>query len=160
MSATAYWKIIGAGLVAVTIAVLSGLYAFERERRQSAELEVSQVSAQLNALIKLKEDQQAKIRLFNELSIKYAGDAANAKKEIDSLRADIRNGTKRVYIKASCPESMPGTDTSGSMGDARTAEVERATGQDILDLREMNTKATRQILYLQDYIKTQCHFLK
>ncbi|WP_327790983.1 lysis system i-spanin subunit Rz [Vibrio anguillarum] len=42
------------------------------------------------------------------------------------------------------------------MGDAGAAEVERAVAENILDLREMNSKAIRQIHYLQGYIRTQC----
>ncbi|WP_237665974.1 lysis protein [Vibrio sp. V31_P5A7T61] len=131
-------------------------YLIERERRQLAEFERDQVTLQRDSLIRLQQQQSAKIKSFNELSIKHAEEAANAKKEIDSLRADVRNGAKRVFIKASCPEPVPKVDSAGSVGDAGAAEVERAVAEDILDLREMNSKAIRQILYLQGYIRTQC----
>uniref|UniRef100_UPI0018C2C553 lysis system i-spanin subunit Rz n=1 Tax=Vibrio anguillarum TaxID=55601 RepID=UPI0018C2C553 len=77
-------------------------------------------------------------------------------KEIDSLRADVRNGAMRVFVKASCPEPVPKVDSARSVGDAGAAEVERAVAENILDLREMNSKAIRQIHYLQGYIRTQC----
>lgn len=119
-------------------------------------LERDKVTEQRDTLIELKEQQLAKIKSFNELSIKHAEEAANAKKEIDSLRANIRDGTKRMYIKASCPKPVSDSVAAGGVGDAGSAEVERATGQDILDLREMNVKAILQINYLQNYIRSQC----
>lgn len=145
-------------LTASALFLISSLsfYLIERERRQLAEFERDQVTLQRDSLIRLQQQQSAKIKLFNELSIKHAEEAANANKEINALRADIRNGTKRVYIKARCPEPLPKADSAGSVGDARAAEVERAVAEDILDLREMNLKAIRQIHYLQGYIRTQC----
>lgn len=145
-------------LTASALFLISSLsfYLIERERRQLAEFERDQVTLQRDSLIRLQQQQSAKIKSFNELSIKHAKEAANAKKEIDSLRADVRNGAKRVFIKASCPEPVPKVDSARSVGDAGAAEVERAVAEDILDLREMNSKAIRQILYLQGYIRTQC----
>ncbi|WP_254619860.1 lysis protein [Vibrio metschnikovii] len=147
-------------LTASALFLISSLsfYLIERERRQVAEFERDQVTLQRDSLIRLQQQQSAKIKSFNELSIKHAEEAANAKKEISSLRADIRNGTKRVYIKARCPEPLPKADSAGSVGNAGAAEVERAVAEDILDLREMNAKVIQQVLYLQDYIHSQCQF--
>ena len=149
-------KFIALAVLALFIISSFSLYLIERERRQMAESARDKVTEQRDSLIELKDQQLAKIKSFNELSVKYAEEAANAQKEIDSLRSDIRNGTKRMYIKTRCPEPMPKTDPTRGVGDESTAEVERAIAEDILDLREMNAKAIRQVLYLQDYIHSQC----
>ncbi|MGL4223843.1 MAG: lysis protein [Vibrio sp.] len=128
----------------------------EKTGHDAALSSLRQATAERDSLIDISNKQSKKINLFNELSIKHAEESANAKEEIELLRADVRSGAKRVLIKANCAESVPNADSTRSMGNAGSAEVERAVTEDILDLRAMNEKATRQILYLQDYIRTQC----
>ncbi|MBT2946371.1 lysis protein [Vibrio anguillarum] len=156
MSISAYWKMIVAGVITIVIIALFSLYSVEKANRKAVQAKLDKVTEERDSLVDLNNRQIAKIQSFNELSIKHAEEAANAKKEIDSLRADVRNGAKRVFIKASCPEPVPKVDSTRGVGDAGAAEVERAVAEDILDLREMNSKAIRQIHYLQGYIRTQC----
>ena len=156
MPISAYWKMIVAGVITIVIIALFSLYSVEKANRKVVQTKLDKATEERDSLVELNNRQIAKIQSFNELSIKHAEEAANAKKEIDSLRADVRNGAKRVFIKASCPEPVPKVDSARSVGDAGAAEVERAVAEDILDLREMNSKAIRQIHYLQGYIRTQC----
>uniref|UniRef100_UPI003F58CAF6 lysis protein n=1 Tax=Vibrio cholerae TaxID=666 RepID=UPI003F58CAF6 len=156
MQASAYWKIIVAGVIAAIIASLTGLFALERERRQSAELELSQVTAQRDSLIDLNNKQIAKIKSFNEIGARHAEELTAAQEEIDNLRDRLSSGPERVYVKADCPAAMPDKPGAGSVGDATAARLTEAAQQDYLRLRQMMADNLQQTKYLQDYIKTQC----
>ncbi|EKO3908189.1 lysis protein [Vibrio fluvialis] len=156
MQASAYWKIIVAGVIAAIIATLSGLFALERERRQSAELELSQVTAQRDSLIDLNNKQIAQIKSFNEIGARHAEELTAAQEEIDNLRDRLSSGPERVYVKADCPAAMPDKPSAGSVGDETAARLTEAAQQDYLRLRQMMAENLQQTKYLQDYIKTQC----
>lgn len=156
MQASAYWKIIVAGVIAAIIASLTGLFALERERRQSAELELSQVTAQRDSLIDLNNKQIAQIKSFNEIGARHAEELTAAQEEIDNLRDRLSSGPERVYVKADCPAAMPDQSGTGSVGDATAARLTEAAQQDYLRLRQMMAENLQQTKYLQDYIKTQC----
>ncbi|EKO3929563.1 lysis protein [Vibrio fluvialis] len=156
MQASAYWKIIVAGVIAAIIASLTGLFAFERERRQSAELELSQVTAQRDSLIDLNNKQIAQIKSFNEIGARHAEELTAAQEEIDNLRDRLSSGPERVYVKADCPAAMPDKPGTGSVGDATAARLTEAAQQDYLRIRQMMAENLQQTKYLQDYIKTQC----
>ncbi|OEJ08019.1 endopeptidase, partial [Shigella sp. FC1967] len=64
-------------------------------------------------------DYQVRIERLNQLDIKYTQELASAKNEIDGLRDDIRNGSKRVYVKAEC--SKISTNSTSRLDDATTA---------------------------------------
>ncbi|MBY8138814.1 lysis protein [Vibrio fluvialis] len=156
MQASAYWKIIVAGVIAAIIASLTGLFALERERRQSAELELSQITAQRDSLIDLNNKQIAQIKSFNKIGARHAEELTAAQEEIDNLRDRLSTGPERVYVKADCPAAMSDKPGAGSVGDETAARLTEAAQQDYLRLRQMMTENLQQTKYLQDYIKTQC----
>ncbi|MCO7020306.1 lysis protein [Vibrio paracholerae] len=156
MQASAYWKIIVAGVIAAIIASLTGLFALERERRQSAELELSQVTAQRDSLIDLNNKQIAQIKSFNEIGARHAEELTAAQEEIDNLRDRLSSGPERVYVKADCQAAMPDKPGTGSVGYETAARLTEAAQQDYLRLRQMMAENLQQTKYLQDYIKTQC----
>ncbi|ENI4487178.1 lysis protein [Vibrio fluvialis] len=156
MQASAYWKIIVAGVIAAIIASLSGLFALERERRQSAELELSQVTAHRDSLIDLNNKQIAQIKSFNEIGARHAEELTAAQEEIDNLRDRLSSGPERVYVKADCPAAVPDHSGAGSVGNATAARLTEAAQQDYIRLRQMMAENLQQTKYLQDYIKTQC----
>ncbi|WP_254413736.1 lysis protein [Vibrio furnissii] len=156
MQVSAYWKIIVAGVIAGIIASLTGLLAIEKERRQSAELELSQVTAQRDSLIDLNNKQIAQIKSFNEIGARHAEELTAAQEEIDNLRDRLSSGPERVYVKADCPAAMPDKPGAGSVGDATAARLTESAQQDYLRLRQMMAENLQQTKYLQDYIKTQC----
>ncbi|MDF7211053.1 MULTISPECIES: lysis protein [Proteus] len=99
-------------------------------------------------------DYQVRIERLNQLDIKYTQELASAKNEIDGLRDDIRNGSKRVYVKAECPAVTKNSTESGS--NENTTRLNKAVEQDYLRLREMIVENEQQTLYLQNYIRTEC----
>ncbi|MBF4236984.1 lysis system i-spanin subunit Rz, partial [Vibrio anguillarum] len=94
MSTSAYWKMIVAGVITIVIIALFSLYSVEKANRKIVQTKLDKAMEERDSLVELNNRQIAKIQSFNELSIKHAEEAANAKKEIDSLRADVRNGAK------------------------------------------------------------------
>ena len=156
MQASAYWKIIVAGVIAAIIASLTGLLAIERERRQSAELELSQVTSQRDSLIDLNNKQIAQIKLFDELGIKHAAELTSAQEEIDRLGDSLRTANSRLRVKAVCPAAVPDQSSAGSVGYETAARLSDTAREDYLHLRRMIVDNEQQIKYLQSYIKTQC----
>lgn len=112
------------------------------------------LTEQLSQQVEINKDYQARITRLNQLDIRHSQELASAKNEIDSLRDDIRNGTKRVYIKAECPTVTKNSTESGS--NETSARLNKAVEQDYLRLREMIVENEQQTLYLQNYIKTEC----
>ncbi|WP_290011816.1 lysis protein [Proteus terrae] len=109
---------------------------------------------QLSQQVEINKDYQARITRLNQLDIRYSQELASAKNEINTLRDDIRNSSKRVYIKAECPAVTKNPTESGS--NETTARLNKAVEQDYLRLREMIVENEQQTLYLQNYIKTEC----
>lgn len=148
-------KILITAIIALIITSLYGAYSIEREKRKSAELELSQAKSSLQSQTIFINEQQDKIKQFNELSVKHAEDMTNAQNEIDDLRVGLRDDTKRVYVNADCP-AVSTADSTGSVGNAGTARLSQAARNDYLRLRQMMAENLQQTRYLQNYIRTQC----
>jgi prophage endopeptidase len=90
----------------------------------------------------------------------YNKELNDAKSKIDSLEYDITHNVKRVYIRSQCPSASDNTtdNTTGSMGNATTSQLDRGAGQDYIRLIRLMDENRIQTLYLQDYIKTQCYY--
>lgn len=112
------------------------------------------LTEQLSQQVEINKDYQARITRLNQLDIRHSQELASAKNEIDGLRDDIRNGPKRVYVKAECPAVTKNSTESRS--DEATARLNKAVEQDYLRLREMIVENEQQTLYLQNYIRTEC----
>ncbi|HBC5200749.1 TPA: lysis protein [Serratia marcescens] len=88
------------------------------------------------------------------LDAKYTGELADAKESIERLHNDAITGRKRLQFNANCSES--GATSTGGMGDAANSRPTDSTERDYFTLRERIVTVTKQIGYLQDYIKDQC----
>ncbi|OKO99690.1 lysis protein [Xenorhabdus eapokensis] len=91
---------------------------------------------------------------LTELDTKHTQELANAKTEIDTLRADVAAGRRKLRIKAVCPVSE--TVTSGSVVTPTPVELTRETGSTVLDIREGIINDRAKLRYLQDYVNTEC----
>ncbi|MBI6548606.1 lysis protein [Xenorhabdus lircayensis] len=98
--------------------------------------------------------QNTHIEMLHELDTKHTQELANAKTEIDTLRADVAAGRRKLRIKANCPVSE--TAPSGSMGDGTPVEITGETGSTVLDIREGIINDRAKLRYLQGYINTEC----
>ncbi|EPG6917120.1 lysis protein [Proteus mirabilis] len=112
------------------------------------------LTEQLSQQVEINKDYQARLTRLNQLDIRHSQELASAKNEINTLRDAVSSGNKRVYIKAECPTVTKNSTESGS--NETTARLNKAVEQDYLRLREMIVENEQQILYLQDYIRTEC----
>lgn len=99
-------------------------------------------------------DMQTRQRDVATLDAKYTGELADAKETIERLHSDVLAGRKRLQLNANCPANRA-TGTSG-VGDASGPRLTDSAERDYFTLRERIVTVTKQVGYLQDYIKEQC----
>ena len=99
-------------------------------------------------------DMQTRQRDVAALDAKYTKDLADAKKQLDDLQHCIRTGKCGLRINARCPAN--GATSTGSLGDASGPRLTDSAERDYFTLRERIVTVTKQVGYLQDYIKEQC----
>ncbi|HDT2137503.1 TPA: lysis protein [Enterobacter roggenkampii] len=104
-----------------------------------------------NATIK---DMQVRQRDVAALDAKYTKDLADAKKQLDDLQRCVRDGKCGLHVNARCPANR--TASASGMGDATGPRLTDAAERDYFTLRERIVTVTKQVGYLQDYIKEQC----
>lgn len=104
-----------------------------------------------NATIK---DMQVRQREAAELDAKYTGELADAKATIDQLERDVASGKRRLQLNTKCPAN--GATSTGGMGDASGPRLTDSAERDYFTLRERIVTVTKQVGYLQYYIKEQC----
>lgn len=112
------------------------------------------LTKQRDEQIAINADYEKRINSLHELDTKHTTELTNAKAEIDKLRDDVSNGTKRVYVNAKCPKPEANPSEGGS--NESSARLSEATEQDYWRLREMMAENEKQTLYLQNYINTEC----
>nr|WP_318382364.1 lysis protein [uncultured Enterobacter sp.] len=143
------WLIIGAELLLsfLVIYLLLGQINDEKKRADDAEQRLSLA----NATIK---DMQTRQRDVAALDAKYTGELADAKETIERLHSDVIAGRKRLQLNANCPKN--GEASAGGMGDASGPRLTDSAERDYFTIRERIVTVTKQVGYLQDYIKEQC----
>ncbi|HGL5993030.1 TPA: lysis protein [Klebsiella oxytoca] len=99
-------------------------------------------------------DMQNRQRDVAALDAKYTGELADAKATIDQLEHYVASGKRRLQLNAKCPTN--GATGAGSVGDASGPRLTDSAERDYFTLRERISTITRQVSYLQEYIRTQC----
>lgn len=94
---------------------------------------------------------QKELTRLSELDKQHTKALTDAKNDISRLNDELRNNTKRVYIKADCPNSDNRTTATAGMGNATTARLTKTAQQDYLRLLEMMAENKAQTEYLIDY---------
>ncbi|EJA9511035.1 lysis protein [Salmonella enterica] len=98
-------------------------------------------------------DMQARQRDVAALDAKYTKEISDANATIESLRADVSAGRKRLQVAATCAKS---TTRASSMGDGESARLTADAELNYYRLRSGIDRITAQVNYLQEYIRTQC----
>ncbi|EGE7941313.1 lysis protein [Escherichia coli] len=98
-------------------------------------------------------DMQKRQRDVAELDARYTKELADANATIESLRADVSAGRKRLQVAATCAKSTTG---ASSMGDGESPGLTADAELNYYRLRSGIDKITVQVNYLQEYIRTQC----
>lgn len=88
------------------------------------------------------------------LDAKYTQDLADAKKQLDDLQRCVSDGKCGLRINAKCPAN--GATASGSMGHASGPRLTDTAQRDYFTLRERIVTVTKQVEYLQEYVRSQC----
>ncbi|MFV9327069.1 lysis protein [Citrobacter europaeus] len=99
-------------------------------------------------------DMQMRQRDAAALDAKYTGELADAKATIDQLEHDVASGKRRLQLNAKCPAN--GTTSTGGMGDVTSPRLTDTAERDYFTLRERIVTVTKQVGYLQNYIRQQC----
>lgn len=98
-------------------------------------------------------DMQTRQRDVAALDAKYIKELADANATIESLRADVSAGRKRLQVAATCAKSTTGASI---MGDGESPRLTADAELNYYRLRSGIDKITAQVNYLQEYIRTQC----
>jgi prophage endopeptidase len=104
-----------------------------------------------NATIK---DMQTRLRDVAVLDAKYTKELADAKSQLEDLQRCVSSGKCGLHVNARCPAN--GTAGASGMGDATGPRLTDSAERDYFTLRERIITMTKQIGYLQDYIKKEC----
>lgn len=104
-----------------------------------------------NATIK---DMQTRQRDAAALDAKYTKELADAKSELEDLQRCVSSGKCGLRVNAICTAN--GTTGASGMGDATGPRLTGSAERDYFTLRERIVTVTKQVGYLQDYIKKQC----
>jgi len=100
------------------------------------------------------DDMKVRQRDVAALDAKYTKDLADAKKQLDDLQRCVSNGKCGLHVNARCPANR--TTSTGGMGDASSPRLTDPAQRDYFTLRERIITVTKQVGYLQEYIKEQC----
>ncbi|MBP4004617.1 lysis protein [Escherichia coli] len=98
-------------------------------------------------------DMQTRQRDVAALDAKYTKELADANATIESLRADVSAGRKRLQVAATCAKSTTG---ASGMGDGESPGLTADAELNYYRLRSGIDRITAQVNYLQEYIRTQC----
>lgn len=98
-------------------------------------------------------DMQKRQRDVAELDARYTKELADANATIESLRADVSAGRKRLQVAATCAKS---TTRASGMGDGESPGLTADAEFNYYRLRSGIDRITAQVNYLQEYIRTQC----
>lgn len=99
-------------------------------------------------------DMQTRQRDVAALDAKYTKELADAKSQLEDLQRCVSTGKCGLHVNARCPAN--GATSSGGMGNATGPRLTDSAERDYFTLRERIVTVTKQIGYLQNYIKEQC----
>ena len=141
-------------LLSVIIALLVGMW-YTTSQMQSLKADLKEITQVANKQKADLENIQRQRVQAAELDIKVTQELANAKSEVERLRTDLGNGTKRLHIAASCPKLPEATSATGEP-DATSPRLNDSVERDYLSLVERIRQSETMINGLQSYIRTQC----
>ena len=141
-------------LVLVLIGVLAFFVNHYRDNAITYRDQRDKATKNLNLANATIKDMQTRQRDVAALDAKYTKDLADAKKQLDDLQRCVRTGKCGLHVNARCPAS--GATSTGGMGDATGPRLTDSAERDYFTLRERIVTVTKQVGYLQDYIKEQC----
>ncbi|EKM0532650.1 lysis protein [Cronobacter turicensis] len=150
----ALWGFVRAWWKPLLFLVAIGLALYYRASLTKTEASLTEVNHELKLAKDDIKDMQRRQRDVAALDAKYTKELADAQENIAQLERDVAAGRKRLQLNATCPAN--GAPSTSGVGDATTARLTDSAQRDYFTLRERIGTVTKQVGYLQDYIKTQC----
>lgn len=148
-----YWAVIAALMVLGGWTQLQ--LAGERTSHAVTQKNYSEATAKAykDALAKKDEKDAA----LAALDTKYTKELSDAKSKIETLAADVRAGTRRLRIAATCPTAT-GAETTGPtrVDDGTSPELTPEARSDYFSLRADIETITSQVAGLQSYVLNVC----
>ncbi|MEX0446249.1 lysis protein [Xenorhabdus sp. SGI246] len=135
------------------LVIVSGLLWFYYSEYHNKAEEYTNLKLEYDEQVIAIDKQQEHIKQLHELDTQHTQELAHARTEIDTLRADVAAGRRKLRIKATCPVSE--TVTAGSMGTPTSVELTGETGSTILDIREGIINDRAKLRYLQEYVRAE-----
>ena len=99
-------------------------------------------------------EMQTRQRDVAALDAKYTKELADAKSQFEDLQRCVDSGKCGLHVNARCPANR--ATSTGGMGDASSPRLTDSAERDYFTLRERIVTVTKQVGYLQEYIKEQC----
>nr|WP_264831102.1 lysis protein [Klebsiella aerogenes] len=148
------WKTMFVGLLLVALIVAGRLASHYHDNAITYKDQRDKATEQLSLAKDIIKDMQTRQRDVAALDAKYTGELADAKATIDQLERDVATGKRRLQLNARCTAN--GATGTGGLGDASGPRLTDSAQRDYFTLRERIATVTKQVGYLQGYIKDQC----
>ncbi|MFH6892631.1 lysis protein [Providencia huaxiensis] len=124
------------------------------DKHTKLESSFSKLNSDFNEQVAINKYYEKRINSLHELDTKHTTELTNAKAEIDQLRIDVSNGSKRLRVKAECPK--PENGSTSSVDASRPATLARDAEQDYFDLLKQLETLEKQYLGLRDWYFAEC----
>ncbi|HDT4905069.1 TPA: lysis protein [Enterobacter ludwigii] len=141
-------------LVVALIGVLAFFVNHYRDNAITYKDQRDKATKKLSLATATIKDMQTRQRDVAALDAKYTQDLADAKKQLDDLQRCVSSGKCGLHVNARCPAN--GATSASGVGDASGPRLTDSAERDYFTLRERIVTVTKQVGYLQDYIKEQC----
>ncbi|EOE6860046.1 lysis protein [Cronobacter dublinensis] len=148
------WKLIIFAVMSLLLAIAIVIASHYRSALTETQSSLTKVNRELNLAKDAITDMQTRQRDVAALDAKYTQELADAQSTINQLERDVATGKRQLQLNATCTAN--GTTSTGSLGDASTARLTDSAQRDYFTLRERIETVTKQVDYLQDYIRQQC----
>ncbi|AMO49187.1 Endopeptidase from bacteriophage origin [Enterobacter sp. FY-07] len=146
--------IIAGGVIFLLIVSLASAVNHYRENAITYKGQRDKATSALTLANDTIDDMKVRQRDVAALDVKYTGELADAKAELETLRGDVAAGRKRLQVSATCPKSNAAS--APSLDDGNTARLTDAAERDYFTLRERIETITKQLTGLQAYVREQC----
>ncbi|PUW06883.1 lysis protein [Cronobacter sakazakii] len=147
------WKLILFAVMALLLAISIVIASHYRSVLTETQASLTKVNRELNLAKDTIKDMQTRQRDVAALDARYTKELADANATIESLRADVSAGRKRLQVAATCAKSTTG---ASGMGDGESPRLTADAELNYYRLRSGIDRITAQVNYLQEYIRTQC----
>lgn len=140
-----------AGLAAALIVIWGG---WQKIQRQASDL--SQANEQVATLERAAESRRNTQRLLAQLDTEHTQERERANQTNASLRAAVAAGQRRLSVLATSCAVRAATGTASLDADPARAELDPAAAERIVRIANDGDDAIRQLIALQDYVRTAC----